>query len=259
MSSASKPYSFARISFDYSGCHVLVTGGSNGIGEGIARAYVDAGAEVTITGTRSAASDYDKDLSAFNYLQMIATERDSIDAACAALSSLDILINNAGASLPGGRDEYEPDVFETAVAINLTSNYRVIKGVRDLLTASALEGGASVVSMASMSSLFGIEIVPGYGAAKTGLMGLTRALAINYANRDIRVNAIACGLIESNMTAVMMDIPDMIQPHIARTPLGRVGQPADIAGATLFLTSPAAAYITGQTLPVDGGFSIQGS
>jgi NAD(P)-dependent dehydrogenase (short-subunit alcohol dehydrogenase family) len=249
---------FPNLNFDYSGYHVLVTGGSNGIGAGIAAAYKAAGAEVTITGTRASADDYDSDLSAYSYLQMMATDKASIAAVAEAIPTLDILINNAGASLPGGQDEYDPDVFEEALAINLSSNYRLADALKDKLAASELPGGASIVGMASMSSLFGIEIVPGYGSAKTGLVGLTRVLAVRYARDNIRVNAIACGLIKSNMTAVMLDIPEMVQPHLDRTPMKRLGEPADIAGPTLFLTSPAAAYITGQTLPVDGGFSVQG-
>ena len=249
---------FDNISFDYSGYRVLVTGGSNGIGAGIAAAYRAAGATVTITGTRPAASDYEHDLSGYDYLPMIATDKNSIASVADAIPALDILINNAGASLPGGKDEYEPDVFEEAVNINLTSNYRLAAALHDKLAASEAPGGASIVGMASMSSLFGIEIVPGYGSAKTGLMGLTRVLGVRYARDGIRVNAIACGLIRSNMTAVMMDIPEMIQPHLDRTPMDRLGEPADIAGPTLFLTSPAASYITGQTLAVDGGFSVQG-
>jgi NAD(P)-dependent dehydrogenase (short-subunit alcohol dehydrogenase family) len=244
--------------FDYRGSQVLVTGGTAGIGEGIARAYLAAGAAVTITGTRPDAADYDKDLAGFRYLQMIATDPASIAGTAAACEDLDILINNAGASLPDGKDEYDPEVFEKAVTINLTSNYRLAAALKDTLSRSRLPGGASIVGMASMSSFFGIEIVPGYGSAKTGLLGLTRVLGVNYARSNIRVNAIACGLIESNMTAAMMDIPEMVDPHVARTPLGRVGTPGDIAGPTLFLTSPAARYITGQTLAVDGGFSIQG-
>jgi 3-oxoacyl-[acyl-carrier protein] reductase len=249
---------FENLSFDYNGYKVLVTGGSNGIGAGIAAAYLAAGADVTITGTRASAADYDADLSGYTYLQMLATDKASIQATAEAIDALDILINNAGASLPGGKDEYDPDVFEEAVTINLTSNYRLAAALHNKLAASTVTGGASIVGMASMSSLFGIEIVPGYGAAKTGLVGLTRVLGVRYARDNIRVNAVACGLIKSNMTAVMLDIPEMIQPHLDRTPLARLGEPADIAGPTLFLTSPAAAYITGQTLNVDGGFSVQG-
>jgi 3-oxoacyl-[acyl-carrier protein] reductase len=249
---------FSNISFDYSGSKVLVTGGSNGIGEGIAQAYLAAGAEVTITGTRASADDYDKDLSAYSYLPMLATDNDSLAAVAEAIPALDILINNAGASLPDGKDEWDPDVFEKAVSINLTSNYRLADLLKEKLSQSQFPGGASIIGMASMSSIFGIEIVPGYGSAKTGLVGLTRVLGVGYAKYNIRANAIACGLIESNMTAVMLEIPEMIQPHLDRTPMNRLGKPADIAGPTLFLTSPAASYMTGQTIVVDGGFSIQG-
>ena len=108
---------------------------------------------------------------------MIATDNDSIAALGEALTRLDILINNAGASLPDGRDEYEPEVFEKAVTINLTSNYRLADTFKKKLSQSELPGGTSIVGMASMSSLFGIEIVPGYGSAKTGLLGLTRILS----------------------------------------------------------------------------------
>ncbi len=250
--------SFQNLNFDYSGYRILVTGGSNGIGAGIAAAYLAAGAKVSITGTRPSAADYDTDLSAYNYLPMIATDKASLQAVADALPALDILINNAGASLPGGKDEYDPDVFEEAIAINLSSNYRLAAALHSKLAAGRVPGGASIIGMASMSSLFGIEIVPGYGSAKTGLVGLTRVLGVRYARDNIRVNAIACGLIKSNMTAAMLDIPALIQPHLDRTPMARLGEPADIAGPTLFLTSPAAAYITGQTLTVDGGFSVQG-
>ncbi len=250
---------FDGITFDYSGATVLVTGGSNGIGEGIAQAYLAAGAEVIITGTRPSAEDYDKDLSAYTYLPMIATDNESLATVAKAIPKLDILINNAGASLPDGKDEWDPDVFEKAITINLTSNYRLADLLKDKLTASDFPGGASIVGMASMSSLFGIEVVPGYGSAKTGLVGLTRVLGVSYAKHGIRANSIACGLIESNMTAGMLEIPELIQPHLNRTPLNRLGVPADIAGPTLFLTSPAASYMTGQTIVVDGGFSVQGS
>lgn len=247
-----------RPAFDFSNATVLVTGGSNGIGAGIAAAYREAGATVHITGTRASADDYDHDLSAYHYHQLDVSDNANIEAVAAALPKLDILINNAGASLPGGRDEYEPEVFEQAVQINLTSTYRMAHSCLPKLQASELPGGASVIGLASMSSYFGIEIVPGYGAAKTGLMGLTRTLAVAWAKHGIRVNAVAAGLIRSNMTAVMLSIDEMTEPMLARTPLGRVGEPADIAGPVLFLTSPSAAYITGQTLPVDGGYTIQG-
>lgn len=245
-------------SFDYRGASVLVTGGTNGIGEGIARAYRDAGATVHITGTRAGTADYDKDLDGFTYHSLQVTDNAAIDAVAAAIPTLDILINNAGASLPGGKSEWEPDVFEEAVRINLTSAYRMAQACLPKLEASRFTGGASIIGIASMSSYFGIEIVPGYGAAKTGLVGLTRTLAVAWAKHDIRVNAVAAGLIKSNMTAAMVEIDEMTRPMIERTPLGRIGEPDDVVGPVLFLTSPAARYITGQTLPVDGGYTVQG-
>jgi NAD(P)-dependent dehydrogenase (short-subunit alcohol dehydrogenase family) len=157
-----------------------------------------------------------------------------------------------------GIDEWDPDHFERSVAINLTGLYRLTSALKPKLAASAFPGGASVIGIASMSSLFGIEIVPGYGAAKTGLVGLTRTLAAAWGREKIRVNAVAVGLVASRATAAAIGTPGFTDPTIARTPLGRIGEPGDVAGPVLFLTSPAAAYVTGQTLPVDGGFSIQG-
>lgn len=246
------------IRFDYTDASVLVTGGTSGIGAGIAAAYRAAGAEVTITGTRAAAADYDAELDSYRYLQLDIENNHSIDAVAAAVPRLDILINNAGFALPSlGLDEYEPDVFERAVKMHLVGSYRMAQRCADKLLRSVLPGGPSIVGIASMSSYFGIDIVPGYGAAKTGLLGLTRALAVHWGGR-IRVNAVAAGLTESRMTAATVANPEWAAPTLARTPAQRLGVPHDIAGPVLFLTSAAAGWITGQTLPVDGGFTVAG-
>jgi len=245
--------------FDYRGARVLVTGGTSGIGAAIAAAYREAGAEVTITGTRAAAADYDEDLSGYRYLQLDVEDAAQVGKVAAAQQQLDVLVNNAGLALPSlGLDEYEPDVFARAVNMHLVAAYRMAKGCQSALSASKLAGGASIIGIASMSSYFGIGIVPGYGAAKTGLLGLTRALAVEWGSKNIRVNAVAVGLCESRMTAGTLSNPQYYQPTLQRTPLGRVGAPADVVGAVLFLTSAQASWITGQTLPIDGGFTVSG-
>jgi 3-oxoacyl-[acyl-carrier protein] reductase len=213
---------------------------------------------VTITGTRSSAADYDHDLSGFTYVQCRMTERAEIAALAGGLERLDVLVNNAGQVLPGGRNEYDPDVFEESLTINVASAFRLTRACEKLLAASTHDGGAAVVNLGSMASFFAVEFVPGYGAAKAGVVQMTKTLGVHLARRNIRVNAVAPGLIESNMTAPMLSVEAMTDPHLNRTPIRRLGTPEDVAPAVLFLASCAARFITGQTLAVDGGFSIQG-
>jgi 3-oxoacyl-[acyl-carrier protein] reductase len=243
------------VTFDFTGSRVLVTGGTSGIGFAIASAFADAGADVVITGTKADADAYDVDLARFTYRQCRMTEVLDIEAVASGLDRLDVLVNNAGQNLPGGRNEYEPDVFEETVAINLFGAFRMASAVRPLLAASA---NASVVNLGSMSSFFAVEIVPGYGAAKAGVVQMTKTLAVAWAKHGIRVNAVAPGVVETGMTAPMLPFEQITAPLLARTPMARFAQPEEIAPAVLFLSSPAASYITGQTLNIDGGFSIQG-
>ena len=246
-------------SYDFSGAHVLVTGGTSGIGAAAAAAYRDAGADVTITGTRADASDYDADLSGYRYLRMDIEDGENIDAVASSLPRLDILVNNAGMALPSlGLDEYEPEIFARAVNMLLIGAFRMARRSADLLAQSSIVGGGSIVSITSMSSFFGIPMVPGYGAAKTGLVGLTRTLAVKWGERGIRVNSVAAGLTRSRMTEGTFAQEEWMAPTLARTPLGRPGAPEDIANAILFLSSPGAAWITGQTLAVDGGYTVSG-
>ena len=246
------------VTFDFRECHVLVTGGTSGIGHAIAHAFHGAGADVTITGTRADADAYDVDLAPFNYHRCHMSAPDEIGALATGLGSLDVLVNNAGQNLPGGRSEYDPDVFEEVVAVNLFGAFRLAGLCLPLLARSSVDGGGSMINLASMASYFGIEMVPGYGAAKAGIVQMTKTLAVAWAKHGIRVNAIAPGVVETAMTAPMMGFDELTAPLLARTPMGRFATPDDIAPVALFLASSAARYVTGQTLPVDGGFSVAG-
>lgn len=242
------------MTFDYRGAQVLVTGGTSGIGLGCARAYANAGAAVTITGRRPSAEDYPADLGCFAYRQLDVACRDAVVATAASLDTLDVLVNNAGGS---SGDEWSHDGFDAGLAINLSSAYHMSLACKPLLEASSFPGGASVIGIASMTSYFGYEWTPAYGAAKAGLVQLTKTLGLSWGPSGIRANAVAAGMTRTNLTAEVIDgMPEMIDGMLARQGVKRVGTPEDIAAAVLFLTSPAASWITGQTLPVDGGFSI---
>lgn len=241
------------ISFDYSGASVLITGGSNGIGLAIARAYREAGAAVVITGRKPSAGDYDHDLAGFTYRQLDVSSTDALLALAASLDRLDILVNNAGGAQP---NEWEHEGFDQALNINLSSAFHLSTACKPLLEASEFEGGASVIGIASMTTFFGYEWTPGYGAAKAGLAQLVKTLGISWGPNGIRANAVAAGMTRTNLTAPAIDgMPEMIEGMFGRQGIKRVGEPEEIASAVLFLTSPAAAWVTGQTLAVDGGFS----
>ncbi|WP_378741036.1 SDR family NAD(P)-dependent oxidoreductase [Nocardia brasiliensis] len=245
----------SSVTYDFADTSVLVTGGTRGIGHAVARAFSRAGARVTVTGTRADPASYDTDLSEFAYQQVDLADPETVDALVDRLGAVEVLVNNAGATLPGGRDEWQPDTFSAALAINLVSPFRLTTALRTRLADSA---AGAVVNTASLASFFGQEIVPGYGAAKAGIVQMTKTLAVAWARHGIRVNAVAPGVIETDMTAPMLAYDQLVTPLRDRIPAACFGTPDDIAEVVLFLSSPAARYITGQTVLVDGGFSIQG-
>jgi NAD(P)-dependent dehydrogenase (short-subunit alcohol dehydrogenase family) len=243
-----------RVSFDFEGASVLVTGGTSGIGHAIASAFAGAGAAVTVTGTRASASDYDCDLSAFAYRRLEMRDREAIDALAAERERLDVLVNNAGANFPGGRNEWEPDAFSAALDLGVEGAMRLSVGLRPALAASAMAGGASVVNLVSMTAFRSTTIVPGYSAAKAALLALTRNLAFHWARDGIRVNAVAPGLIDTRMTAPMKQFPKMLDAELGKSAIRRLGTPQEIAAAVLFLCSEASSFTTGSVLAVDGGY-----
>jgi 3-oxoacyl-[acyl-carrier protein] reductase len=242
------------VRFDFGGTSVVVTGGTSGIGHAVATAFAAAGATVTVTGTRTAADDYDTDLTAFSFRQLELRDADSVRAFASEFASLDVLVNNAGANFPDGRDEWDPEGFSAALEINVEGAMRLTVGAKDALAASAMAGGASVVNVVSMTAFRSTTIVPGYSAGKAALMALTRNLAVHWAGDGIRVNAVAPGLVDTPMTAPMRSYPELLEPELARSAMGRMGTAEEVAAAVLFLSSEASSFTTGTAFAVDGGY-----
>lgn len=232
---------------------VLVTGGSSGIGAAIAQAFAATQAQVTTTGATLREVEAARADPAMQGVQVQALDvRDAtaVDLLMASLGELDVVVNCAGVIRRG--EEHDPAVFAQVLDINLTGTMRVCSAARAGLKARK----GCIVNTASMLTFFGGGLVPGYSASKGGVGQLTKSLAIAYAVDGIRVNAVAPGWIATQLTQALQDDPARSAPILARTPLGRWGTPQDVADPVLFLSSPAARFITGAILPVDGGYMV---
>jgi len=233
--------------FSVAGARALISGGASGIGAAVAQALTEAGCHVIAADLPGAPLPTDRRIET---AEVDVTDKASVRALAAGLDRLYILVNAAGIIRRGA--EYEPDVFARVLDVNLVGVMRLCTACRPLLA----QQGGSIVNIASMLSFFGGGLVPGYSASKGGVAQLTKSLAIGWAGEDIRVNAVAPGWIATPLTQALQDDPDRSAAILARTPLGRWGQPEDVTGAVIFFCSPAAAFITGVILPVDGGYLI---
>lgn len=227
----------------------LVTGGTRGIGAGVALSLAEAGYAVLATGLTEAEVAAAPPHPAIRHARLDVTRDDEVAAIVAGCPRLDALVNCAGMIQRGGK-EFEIEAFRLTVEVNLTGTMRMCLAAREKLAAN----GGAIVNTASMLTFQGSPFAPGYAASKGGVGQLTKSLAAAWAAEGIRVNAVAPGWIATELTRPLVEDAARSAPILARTPMNRWGEPADIGGAVLFLLSDAARFVTGSILPVDGGY-----
>jgi len=230
--------------------NAVVIGGTGGIGAGIARVLLREGWHVSATGLDEREIDaFSIAVPSVETAVLDVTDQGQVTEFFHRFETLDALVNCAGVLFRGA--EYEMDVFTKVIEINLTGTMRTCLAAHELLARSK----GAIVNTASMLSTFGGPLVPAYSASKGGVSQLTKALAGKWAADGIRVNAIAPGWIETEMTAALREDPERNGPILARTPMGRWGKPDEIGELVAWLLSHRAGFITGAIYPVDGGYS----
>ncbi|MCD9045339.1 MULTISPECIES: SDR family oxidoreductase [unclassified Luteimonas] len=244
------------------GQRALVTGGSAGIGRAIARELLGFGAEVMIVARDGDALDAARDelLEEFPTAQLramigdVADEeqrREILDWVEDQGEGLDILVNNAGGNLVRAATEYAEEEWREIFEINLFSAFEMSRYAHPML---AQHPGARIVNVGSVSGIAHVRTGAPYGMSKAALHQMTRNLAVEWAEDGIRVNAVAPWYIRTRRTSTALADPDYLDEVLARTPLGRIGEPEEVAAAVAFLCLPASAYITGECIAIDGGF-----
>jgi 2-deoxy-D-gluconate 3-dehydrogenase len=252
--------------FDLTGRVAVVTGGNGGIGLAMAEGLAEAGARVIISGRRQ-----DKARTALARLDavggealFIAADIGAGAACCEALMSealkrcgrIDILVNNAGMNIRKRPEALTADDWRAVLDVNLTGAFHCAQAVYPAMTR---QGGGKIINVASIYAQFGAPLVAAYAASKGGLVQLTRSLAAAWAPQNVQVNAVLPGWIDTELTtAAREQIPELNEMVLGRTPAGRWGKPADLAGIAIFLAAPASDFVTGAALPVDGGYGARG-
>ena len=247
--------------FDFSGKVALITGGSRGIGRATALLFTQSGAKVVIGDVDPAGSETVEAIKreggeAVFVKADVSDEGDVKNLIATALKTyggLHCAFNNAGVLPPSGPlAEMDESTFEEVVAVDLKGVFLCMKyEIQHMLQSN----GGAIVNNASIAGLIADPGISAYIAAKHGVIGLSKAAAVEYANKGIRINALAPGLVNTAMTKAWFDDPNMNAHFIANTPIGRVSQPAEIAGMVLFLCSDFASFTVGQTFVIDGGYT----
>jgi 2-deoxy-D-gluconate 3-dehydrogenase len=249
--------------FSLSGKAAIVTGANGGIGRGIALALAAAGASICVAGRNEQKSASVRGEIEALGVPVIAQRCDvndeasiaqTIDATVAAFGAVDILVNNAGIVALNSPEAMSDEEWMSVIDTNLSSVFRFCRAAHGALVKA---GGGKIINIGSMYSIFGSPLAASYAASKGGVVQLTKSLAVSWAADNIQVNAILPGWIETDMTApIATDMADLHAAIIARTPAGRFGQPEELGGTAVYLASGASDFVTGQSIPVCGGYSI---